>query len=88
MTIKLFGGLKEMTSETKELKVWDVGTIVDIINGGRDVTLICKKENGAGIFTIEFDRSAFDKFHEAIEHPLGRKIAFDGDDIEILEIGE
>lgn len=76
-----------MTSETKGLKVWDVGIIVDIINGSSDVTLVCKKENGAGLFTVEFDRSAFKEFHEAIEHPLGRKIAFDGDDIEILEIG-
>jgi hypothetical protein len=71
-----------MTSENTK-----VGVIVDIINGGSDVTVVCKSENGGGLFTIEFDKPSFREFHDAIEQPLGKRIAYDGEDITILGIG-
>jgi len=63
------------------------GVIVDVINGGSDVTVVCKSENGGELFTIEFDRPSFKEFHDAIEQPLGKRIAYDGEDITILGIG-
>lgn len=64
------------------------GVIVAVINDGSgDVTVLCKSENGCGHFTIEFDRSSFSEFYCAIEQPLGKRIAYDGEDIKILGIG-
>lgn len=63
------------------------GVIVDIINDGDDVTVVCKSENGGGIFTIKIDKPSFREFSDAIEHPLGKMIAYDGEDIKILGIG-
>jgi hypothetical protein len=64
-----------------------VGVIVDIIDDGGEVTVVCKSENGGELFTIEFDKPSFKEFHDAIEQPLRKRIAYDGKDITILGIG-